>query len=84
VNEEHLTPEDRRWLRAHGWTPPTPIPVWDEQADELVITCPDCSSRLVVEHVELVMWSSTEPVGRHATDTAEVMARHNRECEAQQ
>jgi hypothetical protein len=77
----YLTTDDRRWLRAHGWTPPPPAPQWDADAQELVITCPDCSARLVCEHVDLMMYSSAEPVGRHAVNAAEVLAQHARQCE---
>jgi hypothetical protein len=80
---EHLTREDRRWLRTHGWIAPPPQPEWDEAAEELVVVCPDCSNRLVLEHQEVMIWGRTEPVSRIPVDIAEVLARHNRTCKEQ-
>lgn len=81
--EEHLTAEDRRWLRAHGWVPPPPVPRWDEDAGQMVATCPDCGARLEFAYDELFVWAREEPVGRIATNIALVTRAHARKCEGQ-
>ena len=77
--EDHLTPEDRRWLRAHGWTPPPPRPVWDAQAEEMAVKCPDCGDRLVVEHEDAFVFNRAQPL-RFVGEVEPVLKTHERQC----
>jgi hypothetical protein len=77
--DEHLTPEDRRWLRAHGWTPPPPRPVWDDEAEEMVVKCPDCGERLVVEHEDAIVFHRAGPL-RIVGEVGPVLKAHARKC----
>jgi hypothetical protein len=82
VNEDYLTPEDRRWLRDHGWAPPPLRPRWDEDAEEMVAACPDCGARLAFAYDEVFVFSQVEPVKRIPTHVDLVTRSHARKCEA--
>jgi hypothetical protein len=74
-----LLPDDRAWLRAHGWTEPPPRPHWVD--GDLVVECPACGEQVPVEYTELMTFASTEPVG-YVTDEVGALRRHEPNCAA--
>lgn len=74
-----LFPEDRAWLRAHGWKEPPPQPHWVD--GDFVVQCRTCGTPLSVEYFELVILSRDEPVARRAAEPVEgVLERPAPDC----
>lgn len=73
-----LTPDDRAWLRAHGWREPPPEPRWvDEEGGDMVIRCGRCGRDVPLEYHTV---AAPDGAVWYVVDDTPTIEWHVREC----